>query len=170
MPKPSVTVVRCRVCQRVEGITSENDRFWCAWCQNWVAVDTVAVSDAVLIADGNTFCLAPAPIPPQPPDWMLPLRISAGWLIQWNTLSDSPPEEGERNLFLATNEHARRVIDVDSRNGVFRLRVFPLVVASEWRRGEPLETDWDNPLHIFETASAHELAAELEICLYGQRA
>lgn len=99
-----------------------------------------------------------------------PAALSPGWLVQWNTLSDAPPEEGERNLFLATNEHSRRVIDVDSRDGVFRLRVFLLVAVGEPRRAnEPLETDWDNPLHTYETSSATELSAELEICLYGRR-
>lgn len=168
MAKPSVTVVRCRACGRIEGITSENDRFWCAWCQDWVAVDAVAVTDAVLVADGDTFRLAPVR---KEDDWLCPLRVPTGWLIEWNVLGGAVPDATEANLFLATHEPRRRVIDVDSRGGTFRLRVLPLVTVKKPRRGrdEPLAVDWDGPLHTFTTSSLNNLVEELEASLRGER-
>lgn len=181
MSKPSVTVVRCRVCNRVEGITSEKDRFWCAWCQNWVAVDAVAVAGTVLVADGDQFRIALAPIPPARGSEQVPLRIPSGWRIEYSSFwsVDLDPtrawESGGGDLFFATNEQTRRAVDAETRvfNGnSYRVRILPLVAVdppAQRNRAQPLEVDWQTPLFTFETTSPTEFVAELEACLRGER-
>jgi hypothetical protein len=108
-----------------------------------------------------------------------PLRIPAGWEIEWNTLFELDPTEeaiaagffGGSSLFLATHPRRRFLIEVawrpeDDPGGRFQLRV----VYAPWnrtpearrRKGGELDFDWAHPIHQSETRSRAELVRELE--------
>jgi hypothetical protein len=182
MIEPAVTVVRCRACRHSERLTLTDGRFWCAWCQRWAEIDAEQVLGAEVVPEGDHFRLAPVA---KPEEWQQPLRIPSGWLISWNSFAEEDIDptadyhSGTMNLFLATNEHIRRVIDVDWHaepgppvTARYRLRLLPLIaVPPEDRRRDsgPLGTDWDSPVHEFETELRLALVAELEACLRGER-
>jgi hypothetical protein len=111
-----------------------------------------------------------------------PLRVPAGWLIDWNTLYEVDPSEGPldggyfggSSLFLASHMHRRFLIDVgwqpeDDPRGCYRM----LVVYAPWDRTpkgrrkkvEGLGFDWANPVHEFQTRFRPELVKELEAWL-----
>lgn len=105
-----------------------------------------------------------------------PLRIPAGWFINWNTLEEvtSGTDDlayGGSSVFMATHEARRFVIDVEWRpefdpEGRFRMTV----QYAPWERTERGRRHTDAPLHFrdaelvheFETRSQQELAAELD--------
>lgn len=110
-----------------------------------------------------------------------PLRVPAGWLIQWNTLDErddtADPTEayGGSSVFLATNEARRFRIDVEWQpefdpEGSFRMRV----EYAPWERTERGARRSDLPLHFreaeliheFETPSQAELVRELDAWLW----
>jgi hypothetical protein len=184
MAEPAVTVVRCRACRHSDRLTLSDGRFGCAWCQRWAEVDAEHVLGAEVGLVGDDLRLAPVP---RPGDWLQPLRVPPGWRIERNVLPDAdldPVREsqiGDRNLFFATNDAARRAIDVDWRvelgppvGGSYLLRFLPMTEATQEeqqrrRHTEPLLADWQNPLHQFETTSRLALVAELEACTRGER-
>jgi hypothetical protein len=180
MAEPTVTVVFCRSCRHSERLTLTDGRFWCAWCQRWTEIDAESVLNTRVALDGDAFRLVPVA---RPDEWMQPLRVPPGWLIQWNTLpsEDLDPTAdyhgGGMNLFLATNEGLRRTIDVDWHaepgppvTGRYRVQVLPLTDPTpEERHTLGPTADWDTPIHTFETASRSALVVELEACLRGER-
>lgn len=105
-----------------------------------------------------------------------PLRIPAGWKVEWNTLyATSSVERGEfggSSVFLAMNEGRRFCITVEFRpefdpNGHFSL----LVEYQPWPRTENGRRKVDNPfkfdssaeiVHSSETKSYSELVEHLE--------
>jgi hypothetical protein len=187
MAEPTVTVVRCRACRESGSLTLTDGRFWCGWCQRWAELDTERVVGAAVVREGDDFRLAPAR--PTQID-LQPLRVPNGWRIIWTTLYEEEPTEpanangyyfGGTDLFLATHEARRRTIDIEWRTepdqptvGRYLLRVYPLRESTpedrhQYRTSEPFITDWDSPLHIFETTVRLALVAELEACLRGER-
>jgi hypothetical protein len=115
------------------------------------------------------------------PPRLQPLRIPAGWRIDWNTLEEVDPGEepaeafGGSSVFLATNEGRRFQIDVEWRpefdpEGNFYLRV----EYAPWERTERGRRRNDVPLHFrdaevvhrCETRSQAELVRELEVWLW----
>lgn len=116
-------------------------------------------------------------IPAVPPPSLQPLRVPAGWLINWNTLEQVDPEDAEggafggSSLFMATQEVRRFRIDVEWRpefdpEGSYCLRV----EYAPWERTERGRRRTDVPLHFrdaevvhrVETRSRAELVRELE--------
>ena len=105
-----------------------------------------------------------------------PLRIPAGWRIDWNTLDASKRVEdgafGGSSLFNATNEGRRFQIDVAFRPehdpaGKFHLNViyqpWPRTERGRRRTDVPLRFDADaEDVHSVETASYAELVEQLE--------
>lgn len=110
-----------------------------------------------------------------------PLRIPAGWLIQWNTLEEIDPEQGisegygGSSIFLATNETRRFRIDVEWRpefdpEGRFHMRVD----YAPWERTDRGARRSDLPLHFrhaeliheYATRSQAELVRELDAWLW----
>jgi hypothetical protein len=175
------TIALCRACRESGTLTLTDGRFWCGWCQRWAEIDTERVLDARVALDGDTFRLTSMP---RPDEWLQPLRVAPGWLIQWNTIpsEDLDPTDdyhgGSLDLFLATSEHLQRVIDVDWRAepgpppiGQYRLQVVPLrdPTPEDRQRRPGLTADWDTPIHSFETPTRLALVAELEACLRGER-
>ncbi len=121
MPESLVTVVRCRRCTRTGDLSLRGERFWCAWCQDWAAVDAENVENAIIDRTDTGARLAP-----RPPAWhpLQPLRVPAGWTVTYNTglyevepLDPSIPEDERRGLFkedMLTLRHdrANRLLDV----------------------------------------------------------
>lgn len=108
-----------------------------------------------------------------------PLRVPAGWLINWNVLDEAEPGEehayGNSSVFMATHEARRFRIDVEWRpefdpEGSFRL----VVEYAPWERTERGRRRTDVPLHFrdaevvhrFETRSHAELVRELDRWLW----
>ncbi|MES2444900.1 MAG: hypothetical protein V4574_18915 [Pseudomonadota bacterium] len=105
-----------------------------------------------------------------------PLRIPAGWRVDWNTLyATSDAEKGEfggSSLFNATNEGRRFGIDVAFRpefdpEGRFHLSViyqpWPRTERGRRRTGVPFALDGDaETVHESDTASYAELVDRLE--------
>lgn len=106
-----------------------------------------------------------------------PLRIPAGWFINWNTLEEGAPHDtdgiayGGSSVFMATHEARRFLIDVEWRpefdpEGSFRMSV----QYAPWERTERGRRRADIPLHFrdaqlvheFETRSQDEQARELD--------
>lgn len=97
----------------------------------------------------------------QPP--LQPLRIPAGWRVDWNTLLEVDPGNadeafGGSSLFMATNEGRRFRIDVEWRpefdpNGSYRMRV----EYAPWERTERGRRRTDLALHFRDAEVVHEL-------------
>lgn len=113
------------------------------------------------------------------PPKLQPLRIPAGWLINWNTLEEEDPQSaqpyGGSSVFMATHEGRRFQIDVEWRpefdpEGHFRM----CVAYAPWERTERGRRRADAPLHFrdaevvhaFETRSQAELVRELDAWLW----
>lgn len=108
-----------------------------------------------------------------------PLRVPAGWLIQWNTLyeldslDDPHGGLGGSSLFSAVNEQRRFWIDVEWRPefdpaGAYHVRI----EYAPWERTErgrripsPLHFRDAEVVHRFETRSREELVRELDTWL-----
>jgi hypothetical protein len=104
-----------------------------------------------------------------------PLRIPAGWRIDWNTLDASLRAEdgafGGSSLFNATNEGRRFQIDVAFRPEHDPQGKFHLIVEYQpWprtergrRRDVPFRLDGDaETVHAFATTSFAEMVDQLE--------
>lgn len=103
--------------------------------------------------------------PHPPPPGLQPLRVPAGWLVNWNTLLELDPEEAEggafggSSLFMATHEQLRFRIDVEWRpefdpDGRYELRV----EYAPWERTERGRRRTDLPLHFASAEVVHEFA------------
>lgn len=110
---------------------------------------------------------------------LLPLRVPAGWIIDWNTLMEVEPTAdavargffGGSSLFQATHIHRRFAIDVEWRPEDDPVGSYHLTVLyAPWERTEKghrvksgdLRFDWNQPYHEFRTSSRPELVQELE--------
>jgi len=108
-----------------------------------------------------------------------PLRVQPGWLIDWNTLVELDPTEGNiragffggSSLFFATNKQRRLSVDVEWRPendpaGEFQLRVelVPWERTESGCRRKDVPLDFRNAkvVHEFRTRSRIELVRELE--------
>lgn len=81
MAADTVTVVRCSRCSRDGTLAMQDGRFWCAWCDDWAAVEMRQVRNALLLEKGDAAVLVSAP----PAKVLLqPLRIPAGWAVEYN--------------------------------------------------------------------------------------
>jgi hypothetical protein len=114
-----------------------------------------------------------------------PLRVPAGWRIDWNTLSDLDPTEenvragffGGSSLFSATDEQRRLWVDVEWRPeddpaGEFKLRVeyapWERTEKGRRRKSVPLDFRGARVVHEFRTRSRAESVRELEAVLRGR--
>jgi hypothetical protein len=116
-----VTVVRCGKCGRTGDLALHDDRFWCAWCQDWASVVAEAVENAIIEREGGRAKLAR-----RPPDWypLQPLRIPAGWTVKYNyglyeidPPGESVPEEHrwvvfKQDMLWMRHERYNRLLDV----------------------------------------------------------
>lgn len=121
----------------------------------------------------------PSPSSPLPP--LQPLRVPAGWFINWNTLEETDAVDAEggafggSSLFMATHEQMRYRIDVEWRpefdpDGSYHLTV----EYAAWERSERGRRRSDVPLsfgaaelvHRFETRSRVALVQELNTWLW----
>jgi len=107
-----------------------------------------------------------------------PLRVPAGWRVDWNSLYPVEPVPANAahfigsTLFSAVHEGARCWIDVEWRpegdvTGHYNLRVeyqpWPRTPAGRRRRGAPLRFDGASQgVHRFGTRDLAALVAELE--------
>jgi hypothetical protein len=117
-----------------------------------------------------------------------PLRVPAGWRIDWNTLAEIDPSEtavrdgwfGGSSLFLAIHDSRRTLIDLEWRpeddpNGEYVLKV----LHAPWERTpggqqdhagtEPVSYRNGVPVHEFRTRDRFALVAELESLLASDR-
>jgi hypothetical protein len=110
-----------------------------------------------------------------------PLRVPAGWLINWNTLDEveagdeSVRAYGGSSVFMATHATRRFQIDVEWRpefdpEGSFRMRVeyAPWERTERGRRRNDLAPSFADAevVHEFETRSHAELVRELDAWLW----
>ena len=52
-----VTVVRCGKCGRTGDLALLDNRFWCAWCQDWASLTSEAVENAIVEKEDGRFFL-----------------------------------------------------------------------------------------------------------------
>lgn len=121
MTETVVTVVRCRKCGRTGDLALLDDRFWCAWCQDWAHVTVEAVENAII--DKND---GPPKLLRCRPDWypLQPLRIPAGWTVAYNNglyeidpPGESVPEDDrwvvfKEDMLQMRNERRNRLLDL----------------------------------------------------------
>jgi ribosomal protein S27AE len=110
-----VTLVRCGRCGQDGTLSVQGDRFWCAWCGDWAAVEARQVGNALVSVRGGVALLVSAP-PARVP--LQPLRVPAGWAVEHNNglyeLDPSPelvPEQDRWWLFkedMLQLRHGRR--------------------------------------------------------------
>jgi len=93
MPEYVVTLIRCGQCGRDGTLTLQGDRFWCSWCGDWTNVETREVADARVVEEGGVSRLVSGP--PQAPA-LQPLRVPAGWLVEYHALSELDPADEQR--------------------------------------------------------------------------
>ena len=119
--------------------------------------------------------------PSPPPPSLQPLRVPAGWFINWNTLEQVDPADAEErafggsSLFMATHEQMRYRIDVEWRPEFDPEGSYHLTVEyARWERTERGRRRTDLPLsfaeaevvHRFETRSREALVDELDRWLW----
>lgn len=108
-----------------------------------------------------------------------PLRIPAGWLVEWNALFEEDLSTSERakhmpigasDLLFMRKDMSHRAIDVEwrleSRSppiGEYHLRVLKYL-DTESNDISPA-IDWESPVFTFHTSSRTELVQKLEECL-----
>jgi hypothetical protein len=114
-----------------------------------------------------------------------PLRLPAGWRIDWNTLFEVDPTEvnvqagyfGGSSLFSATHEQMRLWVAVEWRPeddpaGEYRLRVeyapWERTETGRRRKGVRLDFHGARVVHEFRTRARPELVRELEEVLRGR--
>jgi hypothetical protein len=116
-----VTVVRCRKCGRSGDLALLDERFWCAWCQDWASVAAEAVENAIIARDDGSPKLAR-----RPPAWypLQPLRIPSGWTVAYNNglyeidpPGESVPEEErwvvfKEDMVQLRHERTNRLLDL----------------------------------------------------------
>lgn len=115
-----------------------------------------------------------------------PLRVPAGWLVSWNTLSEvGPTQENVRrgyfsgsSLFSAVHRHRRLGIDVEWRPEDDPAGEYWLTVEyTPWERteagrrldGAPLDFRPAMIVHEFRTRDRAALVRELEAALVSRR-
>lgn len=81
MADDMVMVVRCGRCDRDGTLSVQGDRFWCAWCGDWAAVEARQVRNALVSPQGDAALLVPAL---QAGVRLQPLRVPAGWAVEYN--------------------------------------------------------------------------------------
>jgi hypothetical protein len=164
MAETAVTVVRCGRCGRTGDITATGERLWCAWCQDWAAVEAVRVLDATVRTVGK----GPALVRPERAGFSLqPLRVPAGWLMEYNNglyeVDPTPelvPEPDRWWVFkqdMLQMKHARldRLLDLGwYPEGDLACGRYGLVVHEGDFRGRCL--------HEYDTRDRYELVAEIE--------
>jgi hypothetical protein len=92
-----VTVVRCGKCGRDGTLAVQGDRLWCSWCGDWAALEARQARNALVVEEAGVARLVPAP-PPFAPR-LQPLRVPAGWAVEYNNglyeLGPSPEQVPE---------------------------------------------------------------------------
>lgn len=134
-----VTVVRCDKCGRTGDLVLRDDRFWCAWCQDWATVTAEAVENATIEKEDG-----PRKLVRRPPAWcpLQPLRIPTGWTVTYNNglyeidpPGDEVPEHErwvvfKEDMVQMRNEHRNRLLDLgwypegDMKTGQYGLVVY----------------------------------------------
>lgn len=133
-----VTVVRCGKCGRTGDLALRDNRFWCAWCQDWASLTAEAVENAIIEKQEGTPKLVRRPTAWFP---LQPLRIPTGWTVAYNGLyeidpsADEVPEDKQcaafkQDMVQMRNEHWNRLLDLgwypegDMEAGQYRLVVY----------------------------------------------
>lgn len=155
----------------------QNEQFWCGWCQDWASVRVERVDDLVVEESSGT----EARLVRCPPPEVLhqPLRVPAGWQIDWNTFFEEDPTTPENSsgyyfggadLFLATSARRRLAVDLEWRTSVqnpaaghYLLRILRMAESPEG-----LQADWHNVIHQFESNSRADVVRVLEEWLTGE--
>lgn len=104
------------------------------------------------------------------------LRITSGWMVEWNTFTEAEPIPANRNAFMgssllyAVNITLLRAIDLtweperDIENGRFILQVLNL--TEEWNesnRTYQYPADWEDPHLRYETPEKSKIVKVLEL-------
>lgn len=164
MAEDSVTIVRCLKCSYSGHLSLVGGRFWCAWCNDWSEIEAEQLQDRVVDRSGLRPELR---APPESGYRLQPLRIPAGWHVQYNNglyevdpIADSVPEDDrwyvfKQDLLQLRYPHFDRLLDVgwhpdgDLVAGAYRLVVY--------------EGDFmGRLLHEYHTRSRQELVSEIE--------
>ena len=102
-----------------------------------------------------------------------PLRITAGWLVEWNLFYAVDPKEGymhyldSSSLLHLVNYQLMRCIDLDFKpendwNGNFNLRVLNLTKSVTKKGIINYEGDWENPYFELKTKERFKIVQEIE--------
>ena len=158
--KTKLTIVFSQKCAYSEHLTIYNNRFWCAYCNNWSEVETKKM-DHVTIANDVMQPLAFKPKNPR----LQPLRIPSGWTVQYNPWFcevDPSPETVEdmnrcffEDMLTLHHERYNRLLDLgwtpelDYENGSYKL----VLLEGDFKGKE---------LYYLETKSREELVTEIE--------
>jgi hypothetical protein len=133
----TLTVAACRVCDRSEHLTEQEDHYWCAWCGGpaeitlrAVRVITKATADRHTV-DGMLVDPENAPLQP--------LRITTGWRVQYNNALyevDATPNTVQwwwifkSDMLVLVHDQRGRLLDVcwtpemDWEEGRYRLNLY----------------------------------------------
>lgn len=164
MAEDSVTIVRCFKCSYSGHLSLVGGRFWCAWCSDWSEIEAEQLRDRTVDRDGASLQLR---VDPESGYRLQPLRIPAGWHVQYNNglyevdpIADIILENDRWYLFKQDmlqleHPHLNRLLDLgwypdgDVVTGTYGLVVY--------------EGDFTGRLlHEFLTRSLSELVAEIE--------
>jgi hypothetical protein len=116
-----VTIVRCGKCGRTGDLALRDNRFWCAWCQDWASLTAEAVENAI-VEKGD----GPPKLARRPPEWypLQPLRIPTGWTVAYNNglYEIDPSDESvsgverwvvfKEDMLQMRNERRNRLLDL----------------------------------------------------------
>src|SRR5262249_28790077 len=87
MADATVTLLWCRKCNRSGDLALFDERWWCAWCNDWATVEVRKVRDAMVSDEGGEPSLRPvrsAEVHFMSEVRLQPLRIPTGWLVSYN--------------------------------------------------------------------------------------
>jgi hypothetical protein len=116
-----------------------DDRFWCAWCQDWATITVRQVENVALVEQQGRTVLKSAPTRWYP---LQPLRIPAGWTVVYNNgfyEVDPPGEEVpnddlwvifKQDMLFLSHQRLNRIIDLgwypegDMQSGEYGLSVY----------------------------------------------
>ena len=164
MADDSVTIVRCLKCSRSGHLSLVSGRFWCAWCSDWSEVEAERLLDRTIERDGAVPGLR---VSPEPGYRLQPLRIPAGWYVQYNNglyeidpVADSVVEDDrwyvfKQDMLQLRHSHFDRLLDVGwNPDGDVAAGTYGLVVYEGNFTGRLL--------HEYDTRIRLELVAEIE--------
>ena len=102
-----------------------------------------------------------------------PLRITSGWLIEWNLFYEVDPSDvtmqylDASSLLHIENHQLMRAINLDFKqendaNGFFHLRVLNLIKTTNKKGNINYEGDWEEPYFELKTKNRLEIVKKIE--------